>query len=154
MVRPYSIVQADLNGDGANEVLLVSDDLDLHLVAPALSNRFESGFSYAKQKGHQHIDIPAVLLGNRRPLAMAAGYLDPPPADFVHAKRKMVVVVVTAGWVVVCLDHNFNVLWQTSIHGRLPHHAATQQVRPLMCVTRATISLCLCYETSHASMQC
>lgn len=111
-------------------MLLVSDDLELHLVAPALANRFEQGFSYAQQKGQQHIEVPYALLGNRRPIAMAAGYLDPPPQDFVHVKRKMVVVVVTAGWVVTCLDHNLKIMWQTSIHDTLPEHAATQQVRP------------------------
>eukprot|EP00892_Ulva_mutabilis_P008601 jgi/Ulvmu1/6112/UM027_0090.1 len=121
-------VVADLNGDGANEVLLVSDDLELHLVEPALATRFETGFSYAKQKGQQVIELPSILLGRRRPLALAAGFLDPPPQDFVHVKRKMVVVVVTAGWVVVCLDHNLNVMWQTSIHERLPRHAATEEI--------------------------
>jgi hypothetical protein len=122
-------VQADLNGDGSKELLYVTEDLELHMLAPQLASRFEQGFAPAVVKGKKTIEVPSVLVGGRTPLAMKAGYIDPPEQDFVHVPRKMVIVIVTRGWVVVCLDHNLNVLWQTSIHERFPRHATTREVR-------------------------
>lgn len=122
------LVQADLNGDGKKEILTVTHDLELHLLSPQLASRFEQGFAPATVKGTKKIEIPTVLKGARAPLAMKAGYIDPPEHDFVHVQRKMVVVVVTRGWVVVCLDHNLNVLWQTSVHDRFPRHSTTREV--------------------------
>jgi hypothetical protein len=57
----------------------------------------------------------------------------------MRARRKMVIVVVTAGWLVVCLDHNLKVLWEKSVHGHFPHHAAVREVRtrPRAVVARA-----------------
>ena len=124
-------VQADLNGDGAREVLLVTHALELLLLSPqpAPTAASGSGFGRATLKTRQKVPISSVVLGETQPVALAAGYLDAPDPDHKHARRKMVVVVVTAGWLVLCLDHNLNVLWQKSLHGHFPHHASVREVR-------------------------
>lgn len=48
-------------------------------------------------------------------VAMAAGYIDPPPAELVVALRKQVLVAVTSNWQVMCFDHNLRLLWETTI---------------------------------------
>ena len=48
-------------------------------------------------------------------VALAAGYLDPAPAELVVAPRKQVVLAVTSNWHVFCLDHNLRLLWQAYI---------------------------------------
>lgn len=48
-------------------------------------------------------------------VAMAAGYIDPPPTELVIALRKQVLVAVTSNWQVMCFDHNLRLLWETTI---------------------------------------
>ena len=48
-------------------------------------------------------------------VALAAGHLDPDPAELVVAPRKQVVLAVTSNWHVFCLDHNLRLKWQASI---------------------------------------
>jgi hypothetical protein len=64
----------------------------------------------------------------RRPVAMAAGYLDPEPQELVVSMRKQVVVVVTATYQVMCFDHNLKLLWEQSIDEEFPHNAHLSQV--------------------------
>jgi hypothetical protein len=134
-------LQADLNGDGIKEVLLVTHSLQLHLIAPQPPTRASQGFAPAIVKGKQPVEVSSVLLGDKQPVALAAGYIDAPADDMVHAPRKMVVVIVTAGWLVICLDHNLNVLWEKSVHGHFPHHASMREVRAWFV---ASCSYCNC----------
>ena len=55
------------------------------------------------------------LLAGTHIVAMAAGYIDPPPAELVIALRKQVLVAVTSNWQVMCFDHNLRLLWETTI---------------------------------------
>lgn len=48
-------------------------------------------------------------------VALAAGYIDAPPAELVMAPRKQVLVAVTSSWQVLCLDHNLKLRWETTI---------------------------------------
>lgn len=111
---------------------MVTHGLELLLLSPqpAAAAASGSGFTRATTKTRQQIMASSVVLGETQPVALAAGYLDAPDPEHKHARRKMVVVVVTAGWLVLCLDHNFNVLWQKSLHGHFPHHASIREVRP------------------------
>lgn len=64
----------------------------------------------------QALQTPCALLcAGQHAVALAAGYLDPAPAELVRALRKQVVVVVTAGWDVLCYDHNLRLKWQASV---------------------------------------
>ena len=121
-------LQADLNGDGAKEILLVTRKLELHMLAPPSASSLAQGFAPATVKWKQQLQPSAVYLGQHHPVALAAGYIDEPDAGLAHARRKMVVVVVTSGWLIVCLDHNLKVMWEKSIHGHFPHHAAVREV--------------------------
>jgi hypothetical protein len=48
--------------------------------------------------------------------------------ELVRALRKQVVVVVTAGWNIMCFDHNLKLMWETSIREDFPHHAEIKEV--------------------------
>ena len=64
-------------------------------------------------------------------VAMAVGYLDPPPSrhrassssssslsgskTIGVARRKAVVVVLTNSWLLMCFNHNLELLWEVSI---------------------------------------
>lgn len=48
-------------------------------------------------------------------VALAAGYIDAPPAELVMAPRKQVLIAVTSNWQVLCLDHNLKLRWETTI---------------------------------------
>lgn len=58
-------------------------------------------------------------------VAMAAGYIDSPPAELVMAPRKQVLVAVTSNWQVLCLDHNLKLRWETTILVCLLHMSTT-----------------------------
>lgn len=62
-----------------------------------------------------HIHYPMYWSAGTHVVALAAGYLDPPPGELVLAQRKQVVVAVTSNWHVFCLDHNLRLLWQAYI---------------------------------------
>eukprot|EP00899_Mesostigma_viride_P010191 jgi/Mesvir1/19173/Mv01192-RA.2 len=86
--------------------------------------------------------LPSVLrvTAGRRPVALAAGYLDPAnPHEHAqqggdmrqhHGKvargpRKQVVVVVTAGWTILAFDHNLRPMWENTVQEEFPagsHH--------------------------------
>lgn len=55
------------------------------------------------------------ILAGMHIVAMAAGYIDPPPSELVIAPRKQVLVAVTSNWQVMCFDHNLRLLWETTI---------------------------------------
>lgn len=59
-----------------------------------------------------------------RPVALAAGYIDPVPRELVRSKRKQVIVVLTAGRQLLCFDHNLKELWvQRHVLGWYPEHS-------------------------------
>jgi hypothetical protein len=67
------VLQADLNGDGSNEILLVTRNLELHLLAPPAPSNLVQGFAPAIVKGKHVIEPSPVFVGQRHPVALAAG---------------------------------------------------------------------------------
>ena len=50
------------------------------------------------------------------------------PQELVRALRKQVVVVVTAGWNIMCFDHNLRLMWETTILREMPPHTEIREV--------------------------
>jgi hypothetical protein len=48
-------------------------------------------------------------------VALAAGSLDGPKSNPREGARKQVIVVVTAGWSILCFDHNLKLLWENNV---------------------------------------
>ena len=48
-------------------------------------------------------------------IALAPGFIDPPPEQLVIAPRKQILVAVTSNWQVLCLDHNLKLQWESTI---------------------------------------
>ena len=59
--------------------------------------------------------VPSPRIAGMHIVALAAGYIDAPPAQLVMAARKQVLVAVTSNWQVLCLDHNLKLRWETTI---------------------------------------
>jgi hypothetical protein len=71
-----------------------------------------------------------------RPIALAAGYLDPEPTEKVKAPRKQVLAVVTASLHVFCFDHNLKLMWRTAMRDELPPRASVREVALLITAHR------------------
>mmetsp|Transcript_9037 Transcript_9037/g.25956 ORF Transcript_9037/g.25956 Transcript_9037/m.25956 type:complete len:704 (-) Transcript_9037:142-2253(-) len=122
-------VAADLNGDGSTEVLIATHDCKILLVAPQPHGRAGEGFVAAPLIAEASLLSSKVrMTAGRKAVTMATGYLDPEQPELVRALRKQVVVVVTAGWNILCFDHNLRLMWETSIRDSLPHHAEIREV--------------------------
>mmetsp|Transcript_21460 Transcript_21460/g.51195 ORF Transcript_21460/g.51195 Transcript_21460/m.51195 type:complete len:700 (-) Transcript_21460:224-2323(-) len=122
-------VAADLNGDGSQEVLVATPDCKIQLLAPQPHGRAGEGFMAAPLIAEASLLPTNVRMSaGRRAVAMATGYLDPQAVELVRALRKQVVVVVTAGWDVLCFDHNLRLMWEASIREEMPHHAEVREV--------------------------
>ena len=83
-----------------------------------------------------HGDCAPCLLAGMHIVAMAAGYIDPLPAELVVALRKQVLVAVTSNWQVMCFDHNLRLLWETTI---LVCQSASQCMTSCCCTSKDTL---------------
>ncbi|MEW5319862.1 MAG: hypothetical protein WDW38_010982 [Sanguina aurantia] len=125
-------VVADLNGDGNLELVLATPDLKLQVVRPQDAGRAADGFAQATLlqevsllHSSQHgVSMAAV----QRVVSLSVGYLDPLPAERVLPPRKQVIVAVTAGWQVLCYDHNLKLLWQHDARETFPRHSHIKEV--------------------------
>ncbi|XXG66076.1 hypothetical protein AAC387_Pa05g3625 [Persea americana] len=119
-------VVADLNGDGRMEVLVATHDAKIQVLEPHVQ-RVDEGFSEARLL----VEVPLLpdkvrISSGRRPVAMAAGFVD---RTQKHGEiRKQVLVVVTSGWSVMCFDHNLKKLWENNLQGDFPHGAHHREI--------------------------
>ncbi|XP_024542548.1 uncharacterized protein LOC9648148 [Selaginella moellendorffii] len=116
----------DLNADGRNEVIVATHDSKLLVLDPH-SKLNEDGFSEARTVTEVSLLPEKVRISaGRRPVAMAAGVIQ---RSYNEGKpRKQVLVVVTAGWVIMCFDHNLKKLWESSVQDDFPHGAFHKEV--------------------------
>ncbi|CAM6104584.1 unnamed protein product [Calypogeia fissa] len=109
----------DLNGDGRKEILVATHDAKIQILDPHSINAEES-FSEARVISEVSLlpDKVRVTAG-RRPVAMATGVV----SKYWRAGEatKQVLVVVTAGWSVICFNHNLKKLWETAVKDDFPH---------------------------------
>lgn len=122
-------IAADLNGDGSSEIIIATHDCKIQLLQPQAHGRQGEGFVAGVLMAEASLLPNRVrMTAGRRAVAMATGYLDPMSTELVRALRKQVVVVVTAGWNIMCFDHNLKLMWETSIREDFPHHAEIKEV--------------------------
>lgn len=109
-------VVVDLNGDGSLEVVSVTHEYNLQLLKPQPPGRAGEGFAPATVVAQVSLLTNKISMGmDRRPVALAAGFLDPEPREKVRPLRKQVLVVVTAAWHVLCFDHNLVLMWEADM---------------------------------------
>eukprot|EP01018_Ginkgo_biloba_P019020 Gb_09661 [translate_table: standard] len=66
------------------------------------------------------------IAAGRRAVAMATGFVD---RVRKHGEiRKQVLVVVTAGWSIMCFDHNLKKLWEADVQEDFPHGAHHREI--------------------------
>ena len=78
------------------------------------------------------------MASGRRAVALAVGHLEAASALnsssslVVAPPRKSVIVVLTAGWSLLCFDHNLRLLWETALGADFPQGWAAREVAVLV----------------------
>lgn len=94
-------VISDVDGDGKNEVVIVSEEYKIYVFHGNGSVKFEASI------------LPTVkITTGRKPVALASGYLTK-TKDGVSPQQS--IVVVTNGWTVLCFDHKLKLQWESSV---------------------------------------
>ncbi|KAL4644291.1 hypothetical protein ACB092_02G154300 [Castanea dentata] len=118
-------IVTDLNGDGKKEVLVATPDAKIQVLEPH-SRRVDEGFSDARVLAEVSLLPEKVRIASgRRAVAMAAGVVD---RERPGQKLKQVLVVVTAGWSVMCFDHNLKKLWEHNLQNDFPHSTHHREI--------------------------
>lgn len=118
-------VVADLNGDGHVEVIVALED-KLQVIDPRVSFA-EYGFAEARVLAEVSLLPERVRVGaGRRPVALAAGEVK--RTYRTEEVKKQVIVVVTAGWNIMCFDHNLKKLWEDDVQVDFPHGSHHKEV--------------------------
>ncbi|XP_057867329.1 uncharacterized protein LOC131074672 isoform X2 [Cryptomeria japonica] len=117
---------SDLNGDGRSEILVATHDAKIQVLEPRVGSADE-GFSEARLIAEVSLLPERVrIAAGRRPVAMSTGFIDSVYKQ--GERRKQILVVVTAGWSVMCFDHNLKKLWEANIQEDFPHGAHHREV--------------------------
>ncbi|XP_061189984.1 uncharacterized protein LOC133197792 isoform X2 [Saccostrea echinata] len=107
--RLPSPIITDLDGDGTNEILLITHDFKLNIMAlpdPVTDEEDDTlPHVVVKQKAVLPINVSEVS----RPVAMETGFTI--PYSSMMQIRKQIIVVVTDDWQVLCYNHNLELLW-------------------------------------------
>jgi hypothetical protein len=84
--------QADLNGDGTREVIVATRDAKLQVLSPPKTHSATGDFASAAVVAEVSLRPANVRIGaGRRPVALAVGFLDPPPPPSARTQlRKQV----------------------------------------------------------------
>ncbi|KAG6549554.1 hypothetical protein Mapa_008935 [Marchantia paleacea] len=119
-------IVTDLNGDGRKEILVATHDAKIQILEPGYT-KGDQNFVEALVKAEVSLLPERVRVSaGRRPVAMATGvvtrHLRPGETS------KEVLVVVTAGWSILCFDHNLKKLWEVDVREDFPHAAHHKEV--------------------------
>ncbi|XP_024389347.1 uncharacterized protein [Physcomitrium patens] len=118
-------VVADLNGDGHVEVVVALED-KLQVIDPRVSFASD-GFAEARVLAEVSLLPDRVRVGaGRRPVALAAGEVKRTYRSL--ERKKQVIVVVTAGWNIMCFDHNLKKIWEDDVQDDFPHGSHHKEV--------------------------
>eukprot|EP00026_Physarum_polycephalum_P003889 Phypoly_transcript_03906.p1 GENE.Phypoly_transcript_03906~~Phypoly_transcript_03906.p1 ORF type:complete len:676 (+),score=80.54 Phypoly_transcript_03906:81-2108(+) len=96
----------DLDGDGQNEVVFATRDCTLKVMD--VSSTTMSTKSTPTVKAQSSLMRTVGVRSGRRPVGLASGYL-----KTSEQESTQVIVVVTDGWIVMCYDHNLELLWES-----------------------------------------
>ncbi|KAK5577541.1 hypothetical protein RB653_002484 [Dictyostelium firmibasis] len=120
---PLPII-TDLNGDGLNEIIYVTNDFKIRILDTVTPNNIEN-FRFntnENDNGDQKslLELPILyessllsdvgLATGRRPIAIKTGYSK---HQIPGEKRQQIIVVVTDGWAVLCFNDKLKKLWES-----------------------------------------
>ncbi|KAM9966498.1 hypothetical protein ACTFIR_006716 [Dictyostelium discoideum] len=127
---PLPII-TDLNGDGFNEIIYVTNDFKIRILDTITPNNIEKfRFSVNGNENENDnendndqnslLELPVLyessllsdvgLATGRRPIAIKTGYAK---HSIPGEKRQQIIVVVTDGWAVLCFDNKLKKLWES-----------------------------------------
>lgn len=120
----------DLNGDGHKEVLVATHDAEIQVLEPHHKG-VDDGFSEARVLAKVSLLPQKVrIAAGRLPVAMAVGSIQRTYREGDITKQ--ILVVVTAGWSVICYDHNLKKLWEADLQEDFPTQARHKEVSILI----------------------
>lgn len=99
----------DLDGDGTNEILLITHDFKLNVLALPERAADDDDDTLPHVVVKQRAVLPINVSEISRPVAMETGFTV--PYSSMMQIRKQIVVVATDDWQVLCYDHNLELLW-------------------------------------------
>jgi outer membrane protein assembly factor BamB len=113
----------DLDGDGLNEIVVVTHDYKLMV----LDNAANSGSTPQplKVKAETTLIRTTGVRSGRKPVGLGSGYLQSPEAN---TQRKQVIVVVTDGWTVLCFSSNLKLEWESTPVDEVAHGMYHEEV--------------------------
>jgi hypothetical protein len=105
----------DLDGDGRNELIVVTRDPKLKVLDPQHPvsgdhHGLPPGQMVLRMKAETTLLSQAKVRSGRQAVAMATGHVLPASS----AGRKKVVVVLLQDWTVMCFDHHLKLLWESN----------------------------------------
>ncbi|KAL6048323.1 Integrin-alpha FG-GAP repeat-containing protein 2 [Balamuthia mandrillaris] len=115
---PVPIV-ADIDGDGANEIVYVTPDYRIRILEGAATNTPLVENNMLQElpiKAEATLVTAGGISSGSRAVAMATGYLEPFKEGLV---RKQSIVVVTNGWGVMLFDSNLRLIWESNVRDDL-----------------------------------
>ncbi|KAI8746478.1 uncharacterized protein LOC106073737 [Biomphalaria glabrata] len=105
-------IVTDLEGDGVNEIVLISNDL-LHLnilAMPSLSDDNDRTLAHVAVKNKVELTLRERMKGYMsRPYSMGVGYVA--ASSFPDQTEKQIIVVVSDDWQVLCFSHDLKLMW-------------------------------------------
>lgn len=120
----------DLNGDGRKEVLVATHDAEIQVLEPH-SRGIDDSFSEARVLATVSLLPERVrVAAGRLPVAMGAGSIQRTYKEGEISKQ--VFVVVTAGWSIICYDHNLKKLWEADVKEDFPAIARHKEISILI----------------------
>ncbi len=106
-------IVTDLDGDGGNEVVMITKNLQLQILSATAPNGDYSSI-YTPQVLHTNRLTSSTLnvQNGQIPVALQTGYISP----YSDTKeRSQVIVVVREDWTVVCYDSSLRVMWEKAV---------------------------------------
>lgn len=104
-------IVTDLDGDGRQEIVLITRDMQLKVISAEAPNNDHSEIYIPEELYSARLSALNVQKG-KKPVAMKTGYVS--PYDSVK-ERTQVIVVVREDWSVSCYDHNLHLLWEKAV---------------------------------------
>ncbi|XP_050397278.1 uncharacterized protein LOC126815602 [Patella vulgata] len=110
---PVPII-TDLEGDGVNEIVMITNDLKLSIMAlPDNKSSTAQVLPHVQIKHRVKLPISSHHSKSSQPVVMTTGFTTPYLS--MMQIRKQIIVIVTSDWQVLCYSSKLELLWKTKV---------------------------------------
>ncbi|XP_063439714.1 uncharacterized protein LOC134721003 isoform X1 [Mytilus trossulus] len=129
--RLPSPIITDLEGDGVNEIILISNDYKLTSLALPDKTEDEDDLTLPHVVVKNKIQLPIATKedgGTSRPVVMSTGFTV--SYQSMIQIRKQIIVIATDDWQVFCYSHDFQLLWKQRLMN-IAHVRLTYKIKAM-----------------------